>query len=83
MRWNKKLLSALLLVVMLLTTVLPGAAAAELSATYEKASYYDIATTAYSRMLLFQNGVTPAADSKDHYGLIDATGAVKVPFQKK
>ena len=81
MRWNKKLLSALLLVVMLLTTVLPGAAAAELSATYEKASYYDIATTAYSRMLLFQNGVTPAADSKDHYGLIDATGAVKVPFQ--
>ena len=81
MRWNKKLLSALLLVVMLLTTVLPGAAAAELSATYEKASYYDIATTAYSRMLLFQNGVTPAADAKDHYGLIDATGAVKVPFQ--
>lgn len=81
MRWNKKLLSTLLLVVMLLTTVLPGAAAAELSATYEKASYYDIATTAYSRMLMFQNGVTAAADSKDHYGLIDVTGAVKVPFQ--
>ena len=81
MRWNKRLLSALLLVMMLVTTVLPGAAAAELSATYEKASYYDIATTAYSRMLLFQNGVTVAASEKDKYGLIDATGAVKVPFQ--
>ena len=54
MRWNKKLLSALLLVVMLFTTLLPGAAAAELSATYEKASFYDITTTAYSRMLMFQ-----------------------------
>lgn len=80
MRWNRKLLSAILMVIMLLSMALPGAAAAELSATYEKASYYDIATTAYSRMLLFQNGVTVAANAKDQYGLIDATGAVKVNF---
>lgn len=81
MRWNKKLLSALLLVVMLFTTLLPGAAAAELSATYEKASFYDIATTAYSRMLMFQNGVTAAANAQNQYGLIDAAGNVKVDFQ--
>ncbi|MGI5930330.1 hypothetical protein [Pseudoflavonifractor sp.] len=80
MRWNKKLLSALLLVVMLFTTLLPGAAAAELSATYEKASFYDIATTAYSRMLMFQNGVTAAANAQNQYGLIDAAGNVKVDF---
>ena len=81
MKWNRRLLSALLTVLLLLTALLPGAAAAELSASYQKASYYDIATTAYSRMLLFQDGVVAAADQTGKYGLIDVTGAVKVAYQ--
>ena len=59
MKWNKKLLSALLTVVMALTILLPAAAAAELPAAYSQASYYSIATTAYSRMLLFYDGRGP------------------------
>ena len=81
MKCNRRLLSALLTVLLLLTALLPGAAAAELSASYQKASYYDIATTAYSRMLLFQDGVVAAADQTGKYGLIDVTGAVKVAYQ--
>lgn len=81
MRLNRQLLASLLLAALLLTGLMPGAAAAELSASYEPASYYDIAVTAYSRALLFQDGVVAAADAKDRYGLIDITGAVRVPFQ--
>ena len=81
MKCNRRLLSALLTVLLLLTALLPGAAAAELSASYQKASYYDIATTAYSRMLMFQDGVVAAADQTGKYGLIDVTGAVKVAYQ--
>ena len=81
MRFNRKLLSILLLVALLFSGVLPSAAAAELSASYETASYHDIGTTAYSRMLLFQDGVVAAANAEGKYGLIDIYGAVKVPFQ--
>ncbi|WP_297209083.1 WG repeat-containing protein [uncultured Flavonifractor sp.] len=81
MRLNRQLLASLLLTALLLTGLLPGAAAAELSASYEPANYYDIAVTVYSRTLLFQDGVVAASDVRDHYGLIDVTGAVRVPFQ--
>ena len=76
-----KLLAALLSVLLLAGALLPAASAAGLSATYSAPNYYSIATTAYSRMLLFQNGVVPAADQNQKWGLIDAAGAVKVPFQ--
>ena len=66
---------------MALTILLPAAAAAELPAAYSQASYYSIATTAYSRMLLFYDGVVPAANASRQYGLIDVTGNVVVDFQ--
>lgn len=81
MKLNRKLLSALLTAVMLLTALMPAASAAQLKATYETPSYYSVATTAYSRMLVFRSGVVAAADKNQKYGLIDAAGTVKVPFQ--
>ena len=66
---------------MALTILLPAAAAAELPAAYSQASHYSIATTAYSRMLLFYDGVVPAANASRQYGLIDVTGNVVVDFQ--
>ena len=80
MKLNRKLFAVLLAMCMMLGTVLP-ISAAEIKAAYGEASYYDIAVTSYSRMLLFQNGVVAAADSSKQYGLIDATGKVVVPFQ--
>ena len=80
MKLNRKFFAVLLAMCMMLGTVLP-ISAAELKAAYGEASYYDIAVTSYSRMLLFQNGVVAAADSSKQYGLIDATGKVVVPFQ--
>ena len=81
MKLTRKLIAAMLCMCMAMS--LTGTAlAAELSATYDKASYYDIAVTAYSRMLTFQNGgVVAAADQSKKYGLIDPTGKVVVPFQ--
>lgn len=67
-------------VVMMMSMLMP-ISAANLNATYQKASYYDIATTAYSRMLLFQDGVVVAANPDKEYGLIDAAGREVVPFQ--
>ena len=81
MKWNKKLASAILSIIMVLSVFLPSASAAELPATYSQASYYSIATTAYSRMLLFYDGVVPAANESRQYGLIDVTGKVVVDFQ--
>ena len=77
MKLNRKLFAVLLAMCMMLGTVLP-ISAAEIKAAYGEASYYDIAVTSYSRMLLFQNGVVAAADSSKQYGLIDATGKVVV-----
>lgn len=80
MKLNRKFFAALLTICMMLSTVLP-VSAAQLKATYGEASYYDIAVTSYSRMLMFQNGVVAAANSSRQYGLIDAAGKVVVPFQ--
>lgn len=80
MKLNRKFFAVLLIVLMTLSAVLP-ASAAQLNATYGEASYYDIAVTNYSRMLMFQNGVVAAANSDKQYGLIDAAGKVVVPFQ--
>lgn len=80
MRLNRKFFAVLLTLCMAFSTILP-ISAAELKATYGEASYYDIAVTSYSRMLMFQNGVVAAANSSKQYGLIDATGKVVVPFQ--
>lgn len=80
MKLNRKLFSALMVVVMMMSMLLP-VSAATLDATYQKANYYEIATTAYSRMLMFQDGVVPAANKDKQYGLIDATGREVVPFQ--
>ena len=80
MKLNRKLGAALLVVCMVLSTLLP-ASAATLNATYSEANYYTIATAAYSRMLMFQNGVVVAANQNKQYGLIDATGKEVVPFQ--
>lgn len=82
MKFNRRFFAVLLSLCIMLSLAAP-AAAAELTATYGEASYYDIAITNYSRMLLFQNGVVPAADSSKLYGLIDATGRTVVPFQYK
>lgn len=80
MKLNRKFFAVLLTLCMAFSTILP-ISAAELKATYGEASYYDIAVTSYSRMLAFQNGVVPAANSSKQYGLIDAAGKVVVPFQ--
>ena len=80
MRFNRKLLAAILTLCLMLSIASP-AAAAVLEVTLGEASYYEIATTAYSRMLLFENGVVAAANQNKQYGLIDATGKVVVPFQ--
>ncbi|MBQ3496958.1 MAG: WG repeat-containing protein [Oscillospiraceae bacterium] len=79
MRLNRRFFAVILTLCMVMNLSLPASAALE--ATYGEASYYDIATTTYSRMLMFQNGVVPAADENKLYGLIDVTGKVVVPFQ--
>ena len=82
MKVNQKLIAVLLALCTALSLVMP-AAAADMTASYGEASYYDIAVTNYSRMAAFQNGVVAAADREAHYGLIDVTGKVVVPFQYK
>ncbi len=80
MRLNSRFFAVILTLCMVTNLSLPASAAA-LEATYSEASYYDIATTTYSRMLMFQNGVVPAANSDKLYGLVDVTGKVVAPFQ--
>lgn len=80
MKLTRKLLAAMLSVCMVLAILTP-ASAAELSANYNTASYYDVAVSAYSRMLAFQNGVVAAANTSKQYGLIDYSGKVILPFQ--
>lgn len=80
MKLTRKLLAAMLSVCMVLAILTP-ASAAELSANYNTASYYDVAVTTYSRMLAFQNGVVAAANTSKQYGLIDYSGKVVLPFQ--
>lgn len=80
MKFNRKLLAALMVVCLLVTAILP-ASAAELNASYSPATYYNIATSTYSRMLQFQDGVVPAADQSQLFGLVDLAGNVAVPFQ--
>ena len=81
MKLTRKLIATILCMCMAMSLT-SNAFAAELKATYDKASYYDIAVTAYSRMLAFQNGgVVAAADQNKKYGLIDPTGKVIVPFE--
>ena len=80
MKLNRKLGAAVMSVCMALTNVLPGAAVG-LNVTYGEAKFYDIATTAYSRMLKYDKGVVPFADQNGKYGLMDAKGNVTVPCQ--
>ena len=80
MKLNRKLFSALLVIAMMASMLLP-VSAAQMEATYGEASYYDIAVEAYSRMLAFHDGVVGAANQNRQYGLITATGEVRVDFQ--
>lgn len=80
MKLNRKLFSALLVIAMMASMLLP-VSAAQMEATYGEASYYDIAVEAYSRMLAFHDGVVGAANQSKKYGLITATGDVRVDFQ--
>ena len=81
MKLTRKLLAAMLSVCMVLALLIPAASAADLQANYSTASYYDIAVSTYSRMLMFQDGVVPAANASKQYGLIDPTGKQVLPFQ--
>lgn len=81
LRLNRKLLAAILAICMCMSLVFPAVAAEELNAVYGEANYYDIATTAYSRMLMFQNGVVPAKNGSGLWGLIDMAGNLVVECQ--
>lgn len=80
MRFDRKFFSVLLVIAMAMSMLLP-VSAAQMEATYGEASYYDIAVEAYSRMLAFHDGVVGAANQNRQYGLITATGEVRVDFQ--
>lgn len=76
----------LMLVSLVMTSILPAAAVTQLdesNTVYGEASYFDIAVSAYSRMLQFKDGVVPAAIAQGQYGLVNIAGEAVVPFRYK
>lgn len=58
-----------------------SAFASNIEATFQPASYHDIAMKTYSRALEIENGVIIAADASEKYGFIDLAEQVIMPFQ--
>lgn len=69
-----------MLSVCMVLAILAPASAADLSANYNTASYYDVAVSAYSRMLAFQNGVVAQSGERYQEGVLNSSYEPIIPL---